>query len=199
MSLLWRVKRSWPGGDVVLIPQKRHQCGEEGIIWRTSGPPYWSGDHSSARSLLRGDLRQNVSVPRSMTVDIAEEDRAKRGRLTLRRERQDSGSAPDSDQIAEYISQVCGSPAGSRFRLALFFFQLVPLFPLSGVAVEGDVETPTPVFVLEGQAGVLLPILHSDHLATPRTGTPPLLDDLLHELYKRFSLFGVVQVPPPPR
>ena len=30
MSLFWRVKRRWSGGDVVLSHIRRHECGEEG-------------------------------------------------------------------------------------------------------------------------------------------------------------------------
>ena len=121
--------------------------------------------------------------------------------FALRGEGQDAGSAPDSDQIPEHFSQACLSPARSPFRFGYLedlVVQLLPLFPLPGVAVEGDVETPTAVFVLEGQAGVLLPILDSNSFSTSRTGAPALLDDFLHELSKRFSLFGVVQVPLPP-
>ena len=119
--------------------------------------------------------------------------------LTLRGEGQNSGSGPDSDYIPEHFSKACWAPARSPFRFRDLVVQLVPLFPLPGVAVEGDVETPTPVLVLEGQAGVLVPIPDPNHLATPRTGTPTLLDDLLHELQEGFALFRIVQVPAPPR
>ncbi len=70
MSLLWRVKRSWPGDDVVLYSIRRHKCREEGKCGGGSGP-YWPRDRDPAKSLVRGDVRPNVSIPRPMIVDIA--------------------------------------------------------------------------------------------------------------------------------